>query len=231
MSAPAVCLDAGHYGKYNRSPAVPAYYESEMNWKLHLLLKAEFEAMGIRVITTRPDAAKDLDLVSRGRAARGCDLFLSLHSNAAGSTVNEAVDYPVVYVQLDGRGDALGKTLAHTVATVMGTRQPGCVKTRKGNRGEYYGVLRGAAAVGTVGMILEHSFHTNTRSTNWLMDEANLKALAKAEAEVIGSYFGLGRKLYRVQVGAYTQRENACRQLEKAKALGFADAFIQEVTL
>lgn len=30
-----ICLDAGHYGKYNRSPAVKTYYESDMNWKLH----------------------------------------------------------------------------------------------------------------------------------------------------------------------------------------------------
>lgn len=36
---PVICLDAGHEEKYNRSPAVPEYYESEINWKLHLLLK------------------------------------------------------------------------------------------------------------------------------------------------------------------------------------------------
>ena len=35
---PIICLDAGHYGKYNRSPAIPEYYESDMNWKLHLML-------------------------------------------------------------------------------------------------------------------------------------------------------------------------------------------------
>lgn len=39
-----VCLDAGHYGKYNRSPAVLSYYESDMTWKLHNYLKKELEA-------------------------------------------------------------------------------------------------------------------------------------------------------------------------------------------
>ena len=34
-----ICIDAGHYGKYNRSPAVKDYYESDMVWKLHLLQK------------------------------------------------------------------------------------------------------------------------------------------------------------------------------------------------
>ena len=67
-NVPIVCLDAGHYGKYNRSPAVPEYYESEMNWKLHLLLKAELEKYGIKVITTRADKDKDLGLTARGRS-------------------------------------------------------------------------------------------------------------------------------------------------------------------
>ena len=224
-----ICLDAGHYGKYNRCPGIPAYYESEMNWKLHGLLKKELEKFGISVTTTRAAQDRDLDLVSRGRASAGCDLFLSIHSNAVGSEMNEQVDYPVVHVQLDGRGDALGKKLADTITRAMDTRQAGYIKTRKGNHGEYYGVLRGAAAVGTVGMILEHSFHTNTRSTKWLMDDQNLATLAAAEAKVIGEYFGLTAQpeaLYRVQIGAYTQKANAERQLERAKAAGFSDAFI-----
>ena len=34
---------------------------------------------------------------------------------------------------------------------------------------------------------------------------------------------------YYVQVGAYSQRENAEKQLQKAKDAGFADAFIKEI--
>ena len=44
MSKIKICLDAGHVGsKYNQSPVVKTYYESAMNWKLHLKLKAELE--------------------------------------------------------------------------------------------------------------------------------------------------------------------------------------------
>ena len=49
-------------------------------------------------------------------------------------------------------------------------------------------MLRGANAVGTPGIILEHSFHTNTRATKWLPSDSNLQKLAKAEAECIASY-------------------------------------------
>lgn len=221
---PIVCLDAGHYGKYNRSPAVKSYYESDMAWKFHLLLKSALEAYGIEVKTTRAKQAEDLALIARGKASKGCDLFLSTHSNAVGSGVNEAVDYPLACVQLDGKGDALGLKLAQTIEKIMGTKQKGKTATRKGSNGEYYGVLRGAAAVGTVGMILEHSFHTNTRSTKWLMDDANLQKLANAEAKVIAEYFGMSENrgvLYCVQVGAYSNPKNAEDQLAKVKAAGF----------
>lgn len=38
---PVICLDAGHYAKYNRCPAIQEYQESVVNLKLHLLLKKE----------------------------------------------------------------------------------------------------------------------------------------------------------------------------------------------
>lgn len=189
-----ICLDAGHYGKYNRSAAVPAYYESEMNWKLHLKLKAALEAYGFEVITTRPDQAKDLGTINRGNASKGCDLFLSIHSNAVGNYVKESVDYPLVIIQLDREGETLGKALGKAIQVTMGTTQPYDMWTKKNLLGqEAYGVLRGAAAVGTMGMILEHSFHTQTRATKWLMDDANLDKLAKVEAEVIADYYGVSK--------------------------------------
>ncbi len=234
-----ICLDAGHYGDYNRSPAVPEYYESHMNWKLHLLLKKELEAYGIQVTTTRSDPDTDLSLEKRGRAGKGCGLVLSLHSNAASSKVHEDIDYVVGYVMLDGSSDELGQALVETVAATMDTRQKPYIKTREGKNGEYYGVLRGAAAVGVPGIILEHSFHTNTRSTRWLMEEENLQKLAQAEAKVIAAHFGLPAQrpgegvgdggdaappkatLYRVQTGAFSKLENAQKQVEALHKAGF----------
>ena len=47
------------------------------------------------------------------------------------------------------------------------------------------------AAFGVTGMILEHSFHTNTRMTTWLLGDENLKRLAAAEAAAIAEHYGL----------------------------------------
>lgn len=225
-----ICIDAGHHGKQNRSPVVPEYYESEMNWKLHLLLKKYLEEYGVEVITTRSKQTTVLGTIARGKKAKGCDLFLSVHSNDYDP---ESLDYPLVIVPLNGTGDELGRKLTNCIASVMETNQAGRIWTRKKDGGgEWYGVLQGTAAVGVTGLILEHSFHSNTRSAKWLLEERNLDKLARAEADLIAAHYGLqkAKTIYRVQIGAYTVRVNAEKQLAKAKAAGFSDAFIKEDT-
>lgn len=202
-----ICLDAGHYALYNRSPAIGSYYESNMTWKLHLYLKEELEAYGFKVITTRESQETDRPLISRGQASAGCDLFLSIHSNAVGSYVNEKVDFPLAIVlvpddstNIDEISAEIGVLLADTITNVMQTKQVGRTWTKaseKDHNGdgilndEWYGVLHGAKSVGTPAILLEHSFHTNTRATKWLLDDSNLHTLAKAEAKTLAEYFGL----------------------------------------
>ena len=183
-----ICLDAGHYGRYNQSPVNQMYWESEFSWKFHILLKAELERLGFEVITTRTEQKKDLALEERGRRSKGCDLFLSIHSNACGT---ESADHPLACVCVSGKCDVLGLDLAQAVAKCMETNS-GRIWKRKGNgNADYYGVLRGAAQVGTPGILLEHSFHTNRRSTAWLLDDNNLRRMAQVEANVIAAHFGV----------------------------------------
>ena len=193
MAKIKICLDAGHYDKYNQSPVVPKYYESDMAWKLHLKLKKCLEEYGIEVCTTRTKQKNDMKLTARGKAAKGCDLLLSIHSNAA---TKETVDYPIAFVPINGSADELGKQLAECIEQVMGTKQSGRVESRKSEKGnwDYYSVINGATSVGVPGIILEHSFHTNTKATKWLLDDSNLDKLAKAEAKVIAEYFNVVEK-------------------------------------
>ena len=184
-----ICIDAGHYGKYNKSPVNAAYWESDFAWKFHLLLKSELEKRGITVTTTRTVQAKDLDLVKRGQRAKGCDLFLSIHSNAC---ADQSVDYPLACCCVSGQADVLGHELAEVVGNVMGVSGKARIWKRTGNGGtDYYGVLRGAASVGVPGILLEHSFHTNRRATDWLLNDENLRRMALAEADVIAEHYGV----------------------------------------
>lgn len=134
---------------------------------------------------------------------------------------------------VDGSGDEICQMFVDRISMIMGTQQKGRVATRQGSNGDYYGVIRGAAAVGTIGLIVEHSFHTNTRTTNWLMKESNLARLAEEEAIVIAEYFDVLESktpverdmLYRVQAGAFRSKANAEAHLLKIKSAGF-DAYI-----
>lgn len=238
--AKTVCLDAGHFGQYNRSPRIFSYYESERMWILHNFLAEELQAFGIKVIKTRHDLNTDLALVMRGRKAEGCDLFLSLHSNAEASG---AVDYPLACCLVDDNKTGIdeqslevGLELAKRVAEVMGTTGTARTLQRKLDSGaDYYGVLRGAKSVGVPAVLLEHSFHTNTRATNWLLSDANLRTLAKAEAAVIANWLGVAAppaagataEWYRVQTGAFLTQKNAQRQLEELRARGFAAIIVK----
>ena len=245
MSKPIFCLDAGHYGKYNRSPVNAAYYESDMNWKLHHLIGEELVSYGAGAIYTRKDQNIDLALMQRGMAAEGCTAFISVHSNAS---ANETTDYVAVYclvddntTDIDNISRELAEALAPVIAEVMGTTQGFKVLTRKSDNDRngdgimndnYYGVLNGARLAGVPGLILEHSFHTNLRMTNWLLNDNNLARLAKAEAEVLARYYGLVKgqdmaedELYRVQVGAFYELENAENMKARLEADGF-DTYI-----
>ena len=212
-----ICLDAGHVGsKYNQSPVVKTYYESAMVWALHLKLKAQLEARGFQVVTTRASIDTDLGVYERGTASKGCDIFISLHSNACGT---ESVDYPVVYRAYDNKNnvDTLALKLAKKVGELMGTTQAGRTATRKNSSGgEYYGVLRGARAVGTpYYMLIEHSFHTNTKATKWLSKDANLDKLAVAEADILAESFGM----------------ESSTETEKTAIMGKAQATAQQMAL
>lgn len=247
--AKTVCIDAGHYGKYNKCPNNSNYYESLVMWKLHILQKKYLEQLGINVITTRADQTKDLDLTARGKKSKGCDLFISDHTNAVGSGMNEFVDYVAIYCLTDDtttKCDDISKEFANkiapVIATVMETKQNYQIQTRKasGDRNgdgmlndNYYGVLHGCRTVNVPGVILEHSFHTNSRSVNWLLNDNNLDKLARVEAECIASYLlgkkvTLSTKMYKVQVGAFSIKTNALKLQAELKAKGF-DTYLVEV--
>lgn len=237
MSKFKVHIDPGHYSNhYNKNTVGLDYYESAMTWKLSNYLKDELEVLGIEVSLSRNNIDSNLELYDRGYGAKGCNLFLSIHSNACGS---ESVDYPVVYRGYDKDvANEFGLKLAQLIQELMGTKQNGRTATRKGNNGEYYGVLRGARAAGLdYYYIVEHSFHTNYNATKWLSSDENLKLLAREEAKLIASYFNVKKQenkqetkeevkvetpkndnLYRVrkswsdsksQIGAYSILENA----------------------
>ncbi len=191
-----ICIDPGHYGN-NYNPGVAAgYVESNFTWDYHLLLKERLERYGAEVITTRETKAEDMGLQARGKKSEGCDLFISVHSNAA----DNKPDLNAVFVHYSVRsgGTEIGKAVANKLTELFKKEwgkvdEPEVygVESSKHPGYDYYGVLKGAASVGTPAIIVEHSFHTNARYCEWAMTDGNLAKMADAEAEAIAEYYGL----------------------------------------
>ena len=183
-----IMLDAGHYTNYNQSCVYKKYYEGNMVWQLCKYLKAELEKYGFKVDTTRTSRDKDLALYDRGYKAKGYDAFISLHSNACD---NESVDRVVVIKGYD-QPDTLAKKIGKAITDLMKVKQDYQVYTRKYGSREFYGVLRGAKSAGVNNrFIIEHGFHTNTKTAKWLCEDANIKKLSEVEAKVLADHFGM----------------------------------------
>lgn len=203
MSKIKIHLDAGHYGSRYNQGINKKYYESNFTWRLQELLKAELEKRGIEVTVSRNKKDDDPSLYNRGYGSKGCNLFLSLHSNACGT---ESVDRVAIYHLINDKkisideeskkvGDVLGKVIRDTMGVskyTLNTKKSDNDRNKNGEMDdEYYGVLNGGKAAGTPSLILEHSFHTNRKACEWLMVDDNIKKLAVAEADALAKYYNV----------------------------------------
>ena len=113
-------------------------------------------------------------------------------------------------------------SLSEVIASAMGTRQSPQILVRwnSAKNADYYGVIRYSANVGVTGMILEHSFHTNTRMTNWLLQDDNLRLLAQTEAACIAEYYGLQAKAARYELLKDVKNPRYRAALDKLGARG-----------
>lgn len=229
MSKKRVMLDAGHYKDYNRSNVFKAYCEGNMTWLWQKHLKQALESYGIEVGVTRTLITKDIEIYKRGAMSKGYDMFISGHSNWC---EKEEVDRTVIIHGLNS-DKTLAKQLGMCVMKVMNLSSYQLYTKKKLNGDEWYGVLRGAKAVGTKNrFIIEHGFHSNTRTARWLYQEENVKKVAYAEAEVIAKYLGVKKDtskddedkekgFYRVITGSYETKELAEQEVKELTEKGY----------
>ncbi|WP_051588765.1 N-acetylmuramoyl-L-alanine amidase [Ruminococcus sp. NK3A76] len=189
-----IVLDPGHLKGGNRAGndydnVWYGYSEATMSLTLAKYMKTYLEGYGFEVTLTRTtDKAYDLSLEDRGLMAKGADFFLSLHSNAAGASAQAVYSY----CSVDGKSNKIGRMLSAAVASTMGVPDGGVINLYSDDgKTDYYCVLRNAAKVGVSGVMVEHSYHTNAYSREWLLKDSNLKKLAAAEAKAIAQYYGM----------------------------------------
>lgn len=186
-----IILDPGHVEGYNRG-AVSGYYEGTAMYHYACRLADKLRAAGLDVGITRTKITDNPSLTARGKQAKGADMFVSLHSNAASSASANGV---TVFYSIKRGGDkvhaaALSKGLAGLING--GTRDRGA-NTRKGSGDwDYYTVIQAAVAAGCPHVFLiEHGFHSNKKECTWLMQPANMEAMATLECGLICDILGI----------------------------------------
>lgn len=164
-------------------------------------------------VRMNPGTMGNLAAIAADANGWGAELFVSNHFNAGGGDGWEGLVYNEARVPL---GRIFEK---HVLAAGQNSRG---VKLRPD-----LAVLR---QTNMPAILNEGAFVDNLKDiTDWNEDE-ELRKLAAAYAEAAAEALALERKtdvLYRVQVGAYRQAENARAMLEKLKAAGFEGFVVQ----
>ena len=153
------------------------------------------------------------------------DLAVDIHNNAGGGDGFEAYYYS---------GGGTSKTLAKNIekeVVAIGQNSRGC-KTKLNSAGkDYFGFIRQIKAPS---VIVEGVFVDNVTDVKIADTVEKQKAFGYAYARGILKTLGitpkeqvLGTQIFRVQVGAFKNRDNALNLLEKLKSAGF-DGFIKE---
>lgn len=223
-----VCLDPGH-GVESPGKCSPdkSYYEHEFALDMARRIQAHMERCGVRVVLTRTDEhcptgkADTNDLLKRVAIsdAAGADLFVSLHSNAAGNdgwynasglmiytsagpeTASRNVAAKAVLARMTAAGVELrGSPLVHDIELVV---------TRK-----------------TVApaMLIEYGFHTSRTEVALLKKSSYRAKLAEATAKGVCDFLGVAWAAESAGEGMDTGAADwAAAAWEKAKSKGVLD--------
>lgn len=201
MSKGLIVLDPGHGQFGNPHTTREGFFEGTQNFVLAGYLRNELTSRGFSVMVTREKVEDNPSLEERGKMAggNGAVMFLSLHSNAPGTSAT-----PERYPKIRGaetfysitdpeRNIPIARALNDAVVAVMQTSDRG-IQTRRlaeDPERDFYGVIRNSAASGCrQAFLVEHGFHTNPEDSAFLQSCECLAKLAAAEADVIERFFG-----------------------------------------
>lgn len=239
-----IVVDPGHgYGKaHNRGGLL--FNEGDQNFKLGWLIIKEIRRYnGVKVISTRNSQYDNPSLSQRARMAVGTDLFISTHTNAGVSNATGIEIFRSKYNTTAGN-DMINR-ICSSGSKIMDIRNRG-IKFWTYDGGDYWGVFNWGNNA-TNKMLIEWAFHTNMRDSKQYL--ANQVALARLVAREIARTYNLslkavaaqntatssskkeeGKKLYRVQLGAFENKANAEKYLQTLAKAGFRGIIVGEDT-
>ena len=224
-----VYIGVGHGG--SDSGAVRYLVEKDVNLKMALACCNYLKAAGVDVKISRT-TDKDSSIIEKVNAANiwGADMALDIHNNAGGG------DGAEVYHSIVG---GTGKILAENILSEfekIGQNVRGA-KTKQENGTDYFGFIR---LTDMPAVITEAVFVDNAADAAQADTDAECKmfgvAIAKGVLKTLGIADNVVRPstpskpaqtIYRVQVGAYTNRSNAVKLAKKLNSIGYKTLIVK----
>lgn len=217
-----VFLSAGHGGA-DAGAVANGLYEKTVNLNTLLACKSELERHGVTVVCSRTKDENDpVSEETKEANASGADLAVSFHANAGGGDGFEAF-----YFDHSPKGKKLA-TLCEKYVRNIGQNSRGV----KG--GNHLHFIRKTAMTA---VLVESFFLDNTKDKCIGDTVAEHAAFGVAYAKAILEYLGITYKenkttskntIHRVQVGAYSDIENAEAMQNKLKKAGFEAIIIKK---
>lgn len=188
-----VVLDAGHGNQSNNQSPDGTYSEPEFALDMAERMRAILFRHGVEVTLTRTGAdnptgkADTNDLQYRcdvANAISNLDLFVSLHTNAAGSGWSSARGWEIY---ASSPGDTAGRNIA-AKAIAKRVQEAGVTVHGEAVKHERFYVLKSTTAPA---VLIEHGFHTNKEDVALLKSADYRAKLAEAECRGILDYLGI----------------------------------------
>ena len=217
-----VYIGVGHGG--SDSGAVKYLVEKDVNLTMALACHDYLKSAGVDVKISRT-TDKDSSIAEKVTAANswGADLAIDIHNNAGGG------DGAEVYHSIVG---GTGKRLAYNILNEfekIGQNVRGS-KTKQENGTDYFGFIRltDMPAVITEAVFVDNAADSAQADTDAECKEFGI-AIAKGVLRTLGIAYNVwpstpskpAQTIYRVQVGAYTNRSNAIKLAKKLNRIGY----------
>lgn len=225
-----ICIDPGHGG--NDPGAVGnGIKEKDYTLKISQYQAKRLREHGFKVVMTR---TADTTLSNSTRTARvknsGAKICVSNHVNAASPSANGVETIHSIY----SNGKLANMILDELVKEGFKRRRAFSKKGKSGR--DYYFMHRQTGSVETV--IVEHGFITNAGDVQKLKN--NWEKFAEADVKAICNYMGIkyipekksttqnSKGLYKVQVGAFSNKSNADKLAQELNKKGYSTYIVRE---
>lgn len=229
-----IALTAGHYRGTAGKRCLKALDPKETReWVLNDRIADKIEKRlraytGWELIRTDDTTGKkDISLTARTNAANNfkADFYLSIHHNAGANGGKSGGIEVYTYTKVDAKTKEWQKALYNALIAATGLKGNRSKPLAKANLHEVRETKMPA-------VLLELGYMDSATDVPVILSEAYADKCADAIVKVLVERGKLKKKvtkpatIYKVQVGAYSDRANAERQLARAKAAGFKDACI-----